>query len=86
MDVDKLVKMANQIAANLDYGPDKEKVATATAEHLGRYWTPAMRTLVIDGHRKKVLELSPLAARAVEKLVSPPNSPPNNSASKTSAA
>jgi formate dehydrogenase subunit delta len=74
MDVDKLVKMANQIAANLDYGPDKEKVVTATAEHLKRYWTPAMRALVIDGQSKKVLELSPLAARAVEKLAGAPNS------------
>jgi formate dehydrogenase subunit delta len=73
MDVDKLVKMANQIAANLDYGPDKEKVVTATAEHLKRYWTPAMRALVIEGQGKKVLELSPLAARAVEKLASPPS-------------
>jgi formate dehydrogenase subunit delta len=79
MDVDKLVKMANQIAANLDYGPDKEKVVTATAEHLKRYWTPAMRALVVEGQRKNVLELSPLAARAVEKLAIPPNS-------KTSAA
>ncbi len=68
MDVDKLVKMANQIAANLDYGSDKEKVVTATAEHLKRYWTPAMRALIVEGQGKKVLELSPLAARAVDKL------------------
>ena len=30
MDVDKLVKMANQIAANSDYGSDKDKVARSS--------------------------------------------------------
>ena len=44
MDVEKLVKMANQIAANSDYGPDKEKVAATVADHLTRFWTPAMRS------------------------------------------
>ena len=76
MDVEKLVRMANQIAANFDYGPDKEKVAAAVADHLTRFWTPAMRALVIEGHRKNLIDLSPIAARAVEKLTP----------SKTSAA
>jgi formate dehydrogenase subunit delta len=71
MDIDKLVKMANQIAANSDYGPDKDKVAAVVADHLTRFWTPAMRAAVIDGRRKNLIELSPVAARAVEKLVMP---------------
>ena len=68
MDVDKLVRMANQIAANLDYGPDKEKVAAAAAEHLKRFWSSTMRAAIVEGHSKKLLDLSPLAARAVEIL------------------
>lgn len=68
MDVDKLVRMANQIAANSDYGPDKDKLAAAVADHLTRFWTPPMRAAIIEGHRRKILDLSPLAARAVEKL------------------
>jgi hypothetical protein len=68
VDVDKLVRMANQIAANLDYGPDKEKVAAAAAEHLKRFWSSTMRAAIVEGHSKKVLDLSPLAARAVEIL------------------
>ncbi len=68
MDVDKLVRMANQIAANFDYGTDKEKVAAGAADHLQRFWTPSMRAAVIEGHQKKLIELSPLAARAVEIL------------------
>ncbi len=70
MDVEKLVKMANQIAANSDYGPDKEKVAATVADHLTRFWTPAMRS----HHRrpqKKLIDLTPIAAQAVEKLVMP---------------
>jgi hypothetical protein len=68
MDVEKLVRMANQIAANLDYGPDKEKVAVATADHLKRFWNSSMKAAVIEGDGKKLLDLSPVAARAVEKL------------------
>ena len=68
MDVEKLVRMANQIAANLDYGPDKEKIAAATADHLKRFWNSTMKAAVIEGHGKKLLDLSPVAARAVEIL------------------
>ena len=68
MNVEKLVKMANQIAANSDYGSDKEKVATVVADHLKRFWTPEMRAAVIEGHSKKLLDLSPVAVRAVEVL------------------
>ena len=71
MDVEKLVKMANQIAANSDYGSDKEKVAAVVADHLTRFWTPAMRKAIIEGHRDKRVDLSPTAAHAVEKLALP---------------
>ena len=71
MDVEKLVKMANQIAANCDYGSDKAKIAAVVADHLTRFWTPAMRAAIIDGHRKNLIELTPMAARAVEQLVMP---------------
>jgi len=68
MNVEKLVKMANQIAANSDYGSDKEKIAAVVADHLKRFWTPEMRAAVIEGHSKKLLDLSPVAVRAVEVL------------------
>jgi formate dehydrogenase subunit delta len=74
MDVEKLVRMANQIAANFDYGSDKEKVAAAVADHLKRFWTPEMCALVIEGHKKNLIDLSPIAARAVEKLAPPKTS------------
>ena len=68
MDTEKLVKMANQIAANSDYGPDKGKIAGAVADHLTRFWTPEMRAAIVAGHSKNQLDLSPMAARAVEIL------------------
>ena len=71
MDIEKLVKMANQIAANCDYGADKDKVAAVVADHLARFWTPAMRVAIIEGHGKKLIDLSPMAARAVERLEMP---------------
>jgi formate dehydrogenase subunit delta len=71
MEIDKLVRMANQIAANFDYGADKDKVAAGVADHLTRFWTPSMRTAVIEAHNTKAIELSPVAARAVEMLEPP---------------
>jgi len=68
MDTEKLVKMANQIAANSDYGPDKGKIAATVADHLTRFWTPEMRAAIVAGHSKNLLDLSPMAARAVEIL------------------
>jgi formate dehydrogenase subunit delta len=71
MNVEKLVKMANQIAANSDYGPDRDKIAATIADHLTRFWTPEMRRAIIEGHQKNLCALSPMAAKAVEKLVLP---------------
>ena len=71
MDIEKLVRMANQIAANSDYGPDKDKIAATVADHLTRFWTPEMRAAIIEGHRRNLVDLSPTAARAVEKLDPP---------------
>lgn len=68
MNVDKLVKMANQIAANSDYGSDKNKVAATVADHLSRFWTPEMRAAIVESHAKKQVALSPVAASAVDIL------------------
>lgn len=76
MDVEKLVKMANQIAANNDYGSDKAKVAATVADHLTRFWTPAMRAAIVEGYARRLLNLSPAAARAVEALAAQVQRPP----------
>jgi hypothetical protein len=71
MDVEKLVRMANQIATANDYGSDKDKVAAVVADHITRFWTPAMRIAIIEGHRKNLVDLTPVAAKAVERLAVP---------------
>jgi len=48
MDVNKLVRMANQIAANLDHGKDPEKAIAGTLDHLKRFWTPEMRRQIVE--------------------------------------
>jgi hypothetical protein len=58
--------MANQIAANMDYGRTKKRSRPRAADHLKRFWNSTMRAAVIEGHSKKLLDLSPVAARAVE--------------------
>jgi formate dehydrogenase subunit delta len=68
MDVEKLVRMANQIAANFDYGPDKDKAAAGVADHLKRFWTPAMLAKIVESYRRDAHDLSDLAKQAVAKL------------------
>jgi formate dehydrogenase subunit delta len=68
MEVDKLVRMANQIAANLQYGPDRERTAQAVADHLQRFWSPPMRKQIIAYREQGGEDLSPVAAMAVAAL------------------
>ena len=65
--IDKLVRMANQIADFYAAMPEREATA-GTASHLSLYWTPKMIREIIafadEGHPG----LNPIAARAVESL------------------
>ena len=55
---DKLVMMANQIAANLMHEPDP---AAAVAEHILHYWDPRMRAMIC-GDNVKALSATATAA------------------------
>lgn len=68
MNTEKLVRMANQIAANLAYGTDPEPVAGAVADHLRRFWNSSMLEAIVRAHDTSTSALSPIATRAVEKL------------------
>lgn len=74
MNVNKLVRMVNQIAANFDYGKDREKAVAATLDHVKRFWTPQMRSEIVEHYRQgsngssEVVELSYVAAKTVERL------------------
>jgi formate dehydrogenase subunit delta len=60
--LDKLIMMANQIAANLTHETDP---AEATAEHIRLFWDPRMKTM-IRAHTG--VGLSPTAAAAIAQL------------------
>ena len=62
-----LVRMVNQIAANVAHHPHDRAVAEITA-HLRSFWAPSMRAdlvAYVDGGGS---DLTPLAAAAAEQL------------------
>ena len=59
---DRLVLMANQIAANLAREPDP---AAATAHHIRLYWDPRMKTMI---RGSAISGLTDVAAAAVAQL------------------
>jgi formate dehydrogenase subunit delta len=59
--IDMLVRMANQIAANLQHEPNP---AAATATHIRLYWDPRMKAQ-IKAHGEEGLDPTALAAIAL---------------------
>lgn len=68
MDVNKLVRMANQIAANCDAGLDQGKAAAAVADHLRRFWSPTMKREIVEYRKQGGTGLSDIADKAVAEL------------------
>jgi formate dehydrogenase subunit delta len=65
--LDKLVRMANQIADNFRLLPEPE-AAASTADHLRRFWTPKMCGEIAAVLERGGQRLSPIAMRAVAAL------------------
>lgn len=63
---DRLIAMANQIARFFD---SQREGAAGAANHLTRYWDPAMRAEIIAWRRGGGDGLAPLAAQAVDTLI-----------------
>lgn len=64
MDITKLRRMADQIAANFAaQGPDA--AVASTAEHIVKFWDPRMKAQI---YADDPSQLSPIAAEAVAKL------------------
>lgn len=64
--VTQLVKMADQIALNLGAGHDPA-AADRTAEHIERFWTPAMTRQLVVFWREGG-DVAPVVAAALAKL------------------
>ena len=60
---DHLIRMANQIAANLAVRGEAVAIAE-TADHIAKFWDPRMKAAIAAAPREG---LSPIARAAIEK-------------------
>ncbi|HEU0225792.1 MAG TPA: formate dehydrogenase subunit delta [Steroidobacteraceae bacterium] len=68
MDVQRLVAMANDIAAFFAAEPDPAAAAEQVATHLRKFWEPRMRAEIRRHATEGGEGLSPLALRGVKQL------------------
>jgi len=66
---DRLVYMANQIAANFAIA-GREAAVAATADHIASFWDPRMKRRILChlDEATSSIELSPIARLAIAKL------------------
>jgi formate dehydrogenase subunit delta len=68
MNIEKLVKMANDIADFFNAESDKELAAEGIKKHIMRSWDPRMRNEIIKHYREGGTDLHPLTFNAIKKL------------------
>jgi len=67
-ETDRLVSMANDIAANLAFQPDAE---TKIVDHIERFWAPRMRRMLLEYAAENGAGLSGTLLAALDKLRRP---------------
>ncbi len=80
MNVDNLVKMANEIASFFATESPPERAPRDVATHLRRYWEPRMRLAMLEHYRRGAAGLTDLARAGVailaaEAAAQPPRTP-----------
>jgi len=65
----RLVNMTNQIALNMAANGSDEIVADQVAQHLEKFWSPPMKTLIIEQSSAADIGLTPVARLAIEDLL-----------------
>ncbi len=68
MEIQHLVKMANQIEQFFRSEPDEQSAVAGIESQLRRYWDPRMRNAIIEHCAHGGEGLGELARRAVRKL------------------
>jgi formate dehydrogenase subunit delta len=68
VNVDRLVAMANDIAAFFAAESDRAAGAAAVSNHLRRYWEPRMRREIVAHYQSGGMGLTELAAAGVAHL------------------
>ena len=66
--IEKLLKMAEQITANMAFTDDEQVVATRVADHLNRFWDPRMKASLKEYADSNTNELSPALQVAIVLL------------------
>jgi formate dehydrogenase subunit delta len=66
MDIQHLIKMANQIGAFFQAEPDRAAALDGIAGHIKRFWDPRMRQQIVEWVEQHAAEgLSELVAAAI---------------------
>lgn len=68
MDIENLVKMANNIGEFFSAEPDADAGVNGVADHLRRFWESRMRTAIIQHHQAGGAGLSAIVKAAVARL------------------
>ena len=76
MDVEHLVKMANQIEANVRAEPDRNVAIDSIGGHIKRFWDPRMRKQILAHYQGGGEGLGELVTLAIQKHLIP--APPSN--------
>jgi formate dehydrogenase subunit delta len=71
VDVERLVAMANDIAAFFDAEPDKAVAAEGVRFHISRFWEKRMRSAIIAHVEAGGAGLTPTASNAIKLLAKP---------------
>ena len=74
MNIQHLVKMANEIGDYFAAYPDRERAVRDVAAHLKKFWDPRMRAQIIEHVRDRQGEgLTDIARVAVQQLAAAPD-------------
>ena len=68
--LDSLIRMVNQIAAN-NGAYETGEAAERVASHIQRFWARSMKTLIIEYCHQGGEDLTPIARLAVAQLAQP---------------
>jgi len=87
MNIDLLIKMANEIGAFFAGATDADAAARDVANHLKRYWEPRMRAQMLTYYEERAgAGLSDVAKSAVALLYAASKAPPGTAPPGTAPA
>jgi len=67
MNVQNLVKMANQIGQFFESEPDHQQAVSDVASHIKRFWDPRMRSAILSHVDQGGADLLPIVLKAIQQ-------------------